>query len=74
MQTLIIRVDESYIEQVLNFLQQIPDNKKEIFQHKRLDISTKSNKDDDFLSILENDPTISKKEADEWEQQIKKRI
>ena len=36
------------------------------------DISTKSNKDDDFLSILENGPTISKKEADEGEQQIKK--
>ncbi len=39
MQTLTIRVDESYLEQILNFLQQIPTNKLEIFQGKKLNIS-----------------------------------
>ncbi len=40
MQTLTIRVDESYLEQILNFLQQIPTNKLEIFQGKKLNISS----------------------------------
>jgi len=40
MQTLTIRVDESYLEQILNFLQQIPNNKLEIFQGKKLNISS----------------------------------
>ena len=40
MQTLTIRVDESYLEQVLNFLQEIPTNKLEIFQGKKLNISS----------------------------------
>ena len=39
MQTLTIRVDESYLEQILNFLQRIPTNKLEIFQGKKLNIS-----------------------------------
>jgi len=70
MQTLTIRVDESYLEQILNFLQQIPKNKREIFQHTKLNIPSK--KEDDFLTILANGPTISNQEANEWEQQIKK--
>jgi len=40
MQTLTIRVDESYLEQILNFLQRIPTNKLEIFQGKKLNISS----------------------------------
>ena len=40
MQTLTIRVDESCLEQILNFLQQIPTNKLEIFQGKKLNISS----------------------------------
>lgn len=38
MQTLTIRVDESYLEQILAFLQQIPKNKREIFQHTKMEI------------------------------------
>jgi len=70
-QTLTIRVDESYIDQVLAFLQQIPKNKREIFQHTKLNISPEKREDDDFLTILENGPTISHKEADTWEENIK---
>ena len=66
-----IRVDESYLEQILNFLQQIPKNKREIFQHTKLDISPKTVKEDNFLTILANGPTISTQEANEWEQQIR---
>ena len=71
MQTLTIRVDESYLEQILNFLQQIPKNKREIFQHTKLDISPKTVKEDNFLTILANGPTISTQEANEWEQRIR---
>jgi len=60
MQTLTIRID--------TFLQQIP--KKEIFQHTKLNISP-IKKEDEFLAILENGPTISTEKADEWEQNIK---
>ena len=70
MQTLTIRVDENYLDQILAFLQQIPKNKREIFQHTKLDISPKKI-EDDFLSILENGPTISSIEADNWEKNIK---
>jgi len=74
MQTLTIRVDDSYFDQILNFLQQIPKNKRDIFQHTKIDISPRTilNKEDDFLTILANGPTISKEEADLWEQDIKK--
>ncbi|SFV62939.1 hypothetical protein MNB_SV-12-1761 [hydrothermal vent metagenome] len=71
MQTLTIRIDESYLDQILAFLQQIPKNKREIFQHTKLNISSKKIEDDNFLTILANGPTISQKEADEWEQNIK---
>jgi len=73
MQTLTIRIDESYLEQILSFLQQIPKNKREIFQHTKLDISANKivKQEDDFLTILANGPTISEKEAKVWEADIK---
>ena len=72
MQTLTIRIDESYLDQILAFLQQIPKNKREIFQHTKLNLSPKKREEDDFLTILANGPTISQNEADEWEQNIQK--
>jgi len=70
MQTLTIRVDESYIEQIITFLQKIPQSKREIFQHTKIDISPKNIVEDTFLNILENGPTISNLEANEWEDNI----
>jgi len=73
MQTLTIRIDESYLDQILAFLQQIPKSKREIFQHTKIDISPKKidKPKDPFLDFLENGPTISEKEAQTWEQNIK---
>ena len=71
MQTLTIRIDESYLDQILAFLQKIPKNKREIFQHTKLNISSSKENEDEFLTILANGPTISYNEADEWEQNIK---
>jgi len=73
MQTLTIRVDDSYLTQILNFLQQIPQNKREIFHHQRVDIShfPQDNKKSSFLEILEKGPTLSNDELNEWEQNIK---
>lgn len=71
MQTLTIRVDENYIDQILTFLQQIPKNKREIFQHTKLNISSEKREDDEFLTILANGPTISEQEAKSWEEDIK---
>ena len=73
MQTLTIRIDESYFEQILAFLQQIPTSKREIFQHTKIDISPKKidKPKDSFLAFLENGPTISEQEAQTWEQNIK---
>jgi len=68
MQTLTIRIDESYLDQILAFLQQIPKNKREIFQHTKLNISSTKENEDEFLTILANGPTISDNEANEWEQ------
>ena len=64
MQTLTIRVDDSYINQILNFLQQIPQSKWEIVQHQEIDIPNSKivNKKDDFLEILERGPTLTKDE------------
>ena len=72
MQTLTIRVDESYLEQILTFLQQIPQNKREIFQHTKLEISANkiAIQEDDFLTILENGPTLSEEELTLWERNI----
>jgi len=66
MQTLTIRVDDSYINQILNFLQQIPKSKREILQHQKI-----VNKKDDFLKILERGPTLTKDELNSWEKNIK---
>ena len=72
MQTLTINVDESYLDQLLNFLQNIPKNKREIFHHQKLDISTNTkNVNNDFLLLLENGPTISNTDANEWENNIR---
>lgn len=70
MQTLTIKVDENYLDEILAFLQKIPKNKREIFQHTKLDISPRES-EDDFLTILENGPTISSLEADTWEKNIR---
>jgi hypothetical protein len=72
MQTLTINVDESYLDQLLNFLQNIPKNKREIFHHQKLDISVnRKNVNNDFLLLLENGPTISNTDVNEWENNIK---
>jgi len=39
MQTLTINVDDRYLDQILDFLQNIPKNKREIFHHQKIDIS-----------------------------------
>lgn len=72
MQTLTINVDDSYLNQILNFLQQIPKNKREIFHHQKMDISNfqTEKRTSSFLEILEKGPTISKDELNEWEQNI----
>ena len=72
MQTLTINVDDSYLNQILNFLQQIPKNKREIFHHQKMDISTPQtkNKTNNFLEILEKGPTLSKDELKKWEKDI----
>jgi len=72
MQTLTINVDDSYLDQILNFLQNIPKNKREIFHHQKIDISNYKPTDvkNDFLVLLENGPTISEEEANEWEKNI----
>ncbi|MEA3490687.1 MAG: hypothetical protein U9R27_02170 [Campylobacterota bacterium] len=38
MQTLTIKIDDDYLKQILDFLQQIPKNKREVYQHTKLDI------------------------------------
>jgi len=72
MQTLTINVDDSYLDQILNFLQNIPKNKREIFHHQKIDISNDKPTDvkNDFLVLLENGPTISEEEVDEWKKNI----
>jgi len=54
-------------------LRNIPKNKREIFHHQKIDISNYKPTDvkNDFLVLLENAPTISEEEADEWEKNIK---
>jgi len=39
MQTLTINIEDSHLNQILNFLQQIPKEKVEVFIHKKIDIS-----------------------------------
>ena len=73
MHTITIKIDDNYFEQVIDFLQHIPKNKREIFQHTKIDISSDKimKKEQDFLNILENGPTISEQEAKVWENNIK---
>ena len=73
MQTITITVDDNYLSQVLNFLQQIPKNKREIFHHQKVDISSfiEENKRNNFLEILEKGETLLKDELSEWEENIK---
>ena len=73
MQTITITVDDNYLSQVLNFLQQIPKSKREIFHHQKVDISSfiEENKRNNFLEILEKGETLSKDELSEWEENIK---
>lgn len=76
MQTLTIKIDDSYLDLILNFLQQIPQNKREVFQHTKIDVSQnrRVKKDDNFLTILENGLTISEEEAQIWEKDIKLKL
>ena len=73
MQTLTINVDDGYLDQILNFLQNIPQNKREIFHHQKIDIlnSKAIIPENNFLLLLENGPTILENEAKNWEQNIK---
>lgn len=50
MQTLTINIDEGYVGQLIDFLQKIPQNKREIFQHTKLDTVS-----DTFESIEKED-------------------
>ena len=54
MQTLIIDVEDSYLEQIINFLQQIPKNKREIFYHKKIDILNFKNKQKSAYELGKN--------------------
>ena len=71
MQTLTIRVDDSYLDQVLGFLKTIPKSKREILQQSSNPVPSKSDQPkDDFLVFLKNGPTISTQDARIWEQNI----
>ena len=72
MQSLTINVDDSYLDQILNFLQNIPKNKREIFHYQKIDISNHKphSVENNFLVLLENGPTISEEEANVWEKNI----
>ena len=73
MHTITINIDDNYFEQIMDFLQHIPKNKREIFEHTKIDISSDARveKGNDFLTILKNGPTISEQEAKVWENNIK---
>jgi hypothetical protein len=73
METLTIKIDDSYLNQILGFLQKIPKNKREVFHHQKIDVPNLStqNKADDFLDILAKGPTLSQDELNTWEQDIK---
>ena len=71
MQTLTIRVDDNYLDQVLGFLKTIPKSKREILQQSSSQVPRKSDQPkDDFLVFLKNGPTISEQDAHAWEQNI----
>ena len=72
MQTLTIKIDDSYLDKVLGFLQTIPKSKREILQHTHTTTPQKNEEttEDDFLTFLRNGPTISEQDARIWEQSI----
>jgi hypothetical protein len=65
---------DTYLDSILNFLKHIPKNKREIFQHTKIDVNPQStsNQKDDFLSLLENGSTLSSEEIKTWENEIQK--
>ena len=63
MYTFTIRIDDSYITQFLEYLRKIPPEKKELIEYGP---DTGYDKNDDFLTILKNGPSISKTEAKKW--------
>jgi len=69
-QTLTIQVDDRYVEQIIAFLQQIPQNKREIYQHKKIEITQPCVQKEQFLKFLEEGPTLSKDEITQWEKNI----
>ena len=75
MQTITINVDEHYLEKTLALLQQIPQNKREIFQHTKLDISpmviqNKNTKWDLIDQKLKNLKTIDSDAGEELSQAL----
>lgn len=66
MQTLTIKIDESYLSQFMHYLHQIPKNKREIIGFKQ----PSPQKQDPFLDILANGPTYSPSEIAQWEKDI----
>jgi len=74
MHTITIKIDDSYFKKVLDYLKNIPADKREFCL---LDNRGKSIKDidpyrDGFLKILENGPSITDSEAEEWIDTIRK--
>lgn len=72
MQTLTIKIDDGYLNQVLNFLKKIPNNKLEIFyNHDKNTPDSKQNYGKkNLLKILKSGPTFSGDEIREWEENI----
>lgn len=66
MQTLTIKIDEGYLDQFLQFLQQIPGSKREIIQHK----PAGTNKKDALSEILLHGPTYTSDRIAQWEQDM----
>jgi len=74
MHTITIKIDDSYLKKVLDYLKNIPADKREFYL---LDDQNKSIKETDpfkdgFLKILENGPSITDSEAQEWIDTIRK--
>ena len=58
MQTLTIKVDDDYLGDILTFLKELPKNKLEIFQHKKIELLQPkleeiSSSDPDYNYILD---------------------
>jgi len=74
MHTITIKIDDSYFRKVLDYLKSIPADKREFFQYDNQDepIEFVNPDKDTFLKILENGPNITRSEAQEWIDTIKK--